>query len=87
MSAQLTADAQIASVGSTVRGHPRARGDEAELFMRHHRPLLRAVGRAVNAPPQVVEDACQNAWLVLLLYQPDRTPALFAWLRTVVRTT
>jgi len=51
--------------------------------MRHHRPLLRAVGRAVNAPPQVVEDACQNAWLVLLLYQPDRTPALFAWLRTV----
>jgi DNA-directed RNA polymerase specialized sigma24 family protein len=60
-----------------------AMGDEEELFRRHHRLLVRAVGRAMNAPTELVEDACQNAWLVLLRHQPERTPALFAWLRTV----
>ncbi len=60
-----------------------ARGDEEELFRRHHRPLVRAVARSVNASQELIEDACQGAWLVLLRLQPERTPALFAWLRTV----
>jgi RNA polymerase sigma factor (sigma-70 family) len=59
------------------------RGDEEELFRRHHRALVRAVARSVNASHELIEDACQSAWLVLLRLQPDRTPALFAWLRTV----
>ena len=60
-----------------------ARGDEAELFRRHHRSLVRAVAHVVNAPADLVEDACQVAWVTLLRLQPDRTPALFGWLRTV----
>ena len=59
------------------------RGDEGALYARHHAALLRAVARAVNAPEALVEDACQRAWLILLRRQPDRSPALFAWLRTV----
>lgn len=62
---------------------PAVRGDEAELFRRHHRALVRAVANSVNASHELIEDACQSAWLVLLRFQPDRTPALFAWLRTV----
>jgi RNA polymerase sigma factor (sigma-70 family) len=59
------------------------RGDEDELYRRHHRGLLRAVARSVNASEELIEDACQSAWLTLLRCQPDRSPALFAWLRTV----
>ena len=59
------------------------RGDEAELFNRHHAALRGAVGRAVNASPELVEDACQAAWTILLRAQPDRGPTLLAWLRTV----
>ncbi|MGO9900425.1 MAG: RNA polymerase sigma factor [Solirubrobacteraceae bacterium] len=62
---------------------PPVRGDEEELFRRHHRALVRAVARSVNASHELIEDACQSAWLVLLRFQPDRTPTLFAWLRTV----
>jgi RNA polymerase sigma factor (sigma-70 family) len=62
---------------------PPLRGDEADLFRRHHRALVRAVAAKVNASGELIEDACQSAWLVLLGSQPDRTPALFAWLRTV----
>jgi RNA polymerase sigma factor (sigma-70 family) len=58
-------------------------GDEEELFRRHHRSLVRAVARSVSAPNELVEDACQHAWVMLLRRQPTRTPALFAWLRTV----
>lgn len=59
------------------------RGDEAELFRRHHDHLTRAVARAVNASHALIEDACSFAWMQLMRVQPDRTPALFAWLRTV----
>ncbi len=59
------------------------RGDEEELFRRHHGALIRAVARSVNASEELIEDACQSAWAVLLRCQPDRSPALFAWLRTV----
>jgi RNA polymerase sigma factor (sigma-70 family) len=59
------------------------RGDEDELYRRHHRGLLCAVARSVNASEELIEDACQSAWVTLLRCQPDRSPALFAWLRTV----
>ncbi len=57
-------------------------GDEAELYRRHQRDLLRAVSRAVNAPQELIEDACQNAWAILLRSQPDCV-SIFAWLRVV----
>jgi hypothetical protein len=61
---------------------PPARGDEADLYRRHHRDLHRAVAHAVNAPRELIEDACQTAWTILLRNQPDRH-AIFAWLRVV----
>jgi RNA polymerase sigma factor (sigma-70 family) len=59
------------------------RGDEDELYRLHQRGLLRAVARSVNGSQELIEDACQSAWVILLRCQPDRSPALFAWLRTV----
>ena len=59
-----------------------ARGDEDELYRRHHRDLQRAVAHAVNAPRELIEDACQTAWAILLRRQPERH-TIFAWLRVV----
>jgi hypothetical protein len=61
---------------------PKPRGDEDELYRRHHRELHRAVSRAVRAPRETIEDACQTAWAMLLRRQPERD-AVFAWLRVV----
>jgi RNA polymerase sigma factor (sigma-70 family) len=61
---------------------PPPRGDEDELYRRHHRDLERAVARSVHAPRELIEDACQMAWTTLLRTQPDRR-ATFAWLRRV----
>lgn len=61
---------------------PPARGDEDELYRRHHRHLLRAVASVVRAPDALIEDACQMAWMTLLRHQPDRDHA-FGWLRRV----
>ena len=61
---------------------PKPRGDEDELYRRHHRALHRAVSRAVHAPRETIEDACQTAWAILLRRQPERD-AIFAWLRVV----
>jgi RNA polymerase sigma factor (sigma-70 family) len=58
------------------------RGDEAELYQRHHAALVRAVSRVVDAPRELIEDACQDAWDILLRRQPDRS-SIFAWLRVV----
>jgi hypothetical protein len=58
------------------------RGDEADLFGRHHRDLVRAVSHAVNASAELIEDACQTAWSILLRRQPDRA-TLFGWLYVV----
>jgi DNA-directed RNA polymerase specialized sigma24 family protein len=58
------------------------RGDEDYLYRRHHGDLERAVARVVNAPRELIEDACQAAWAILLRNQPDRH-AIFAWLRVV----
>lgn len=59
------------------------RGDEADLYSRHHIALRRAVARRVRLPADLIDDACQQAWTILLRRQPDRGPTLFAWLRTV----
>jgi RNA polymerase sigma-70 factor, ECF subfamily len=54
----------------------------AELYRRHHRTLERAVSRAVDAPRELIEDACQNAWTILLGGGP-RNSSLFGWLYLV----
>jgi DNA-directed RNA polymerase specialized sigma24 family protein len=56
--------------------------DIARLFRRHHRDLERAVTAAVRAPREVIEDACQNAWAIMLR-SPPRGPTWFPWLRVV----
>jgi RNA polymerase sigma factor (sigma-70 family) len=58
------------------------RGDEAERYQRHHGALVRAVARVVDAPRELIEDACQGALTTLLQRQPERV-AIFAWLRVV----
>jgi DNA-directed RNA polymerase specialized sigma24 family protein len=57
-------------------------GDEDALYRAHHRELHRAVAHAVRAPRELIEDACQSAWAMLLRTQPDRY-AIFGWLRVV----
>jgi DNA-directed RNA polymerase specialized sigma24 family protein len=59
-----------------------SRSAHAELYRRHHRNLQRAVARAINAPRELIEDACQNAWTIMLRSQPRRA-TWFAWLRVV----
>jgi DNA-directed RNA polymerase specialized sigma24 family protein len=66
----------------TPTGQPALRGDEDRLYRQHHRELHRAVAHAVRAPRELIEDACQTAWVNLLRTQPDRY-AIFAWLRIV----
>ena len=65
-----TSDSQVAS------------DDIARLYRRHHRDLERSVTAAVRAPREVVEDACQTAWTIMLRSQPRRA-TWFAWLRVV----
>jgi RNA polymerase sigma factor (sigma-70 family) len=64
------------------RSATRFRSDEEDLYRRHHHELRRTVARAVYASPELIEDACQNAWAILLRRQPRRS-TLFAWLRVV----
>ena len=56
--------------------------DIAQLYRQHHRRLQRVVAATVRAPQDVVEDACQNAWTIMLRTQP-RQETWFAWLRVV----
>jgi RNA polymerase sigma factor (sigma-70 family) len=65
----------------TTSTSPR-QGDEADLYERHHRALMIAVSHAINGSPQLIEDACQTAWTILLRRQPDRA-SVFAWLYVV----
>jgi len=51
-------------------------GEAAEQSAR-----FRRFGRSRSR--ELIEDACQAAWTILLRRQPDRSPTLFAWLRTV----
>ena len=59
------------------------RGDEADLFRRHHRRLLRSVQAATGGRRELAEDGCAFAWAQLLAKQPERGERLFGWLRTV----
>lgn len=58
------------------------RGDEADLYRRHHQALLIAVSHAINGSGALIEDACQSAWTILLRRHPDRA-SVFAWLYVV----
>jgi RNA polymerase sigma factor (sigma-70 family) len=73
-------------MASTTDAHrpPPLRGDETDLFRRHHRRLLTLVARDVSARPQLIEDACAYAWLELVARQPERTNVI-GWLRIVAR--
>ena len=66
---------------SAGEGRPAAasRGEAAELYRRHHRNLHRAVSDAVNAPRELIEDACQNAWTMLVRAKPTCV-STFVWL-------
>ena len=59
------------------------RGDEANLYERHHQALLIAVSHAINGSGALIEDACQTAWTILVRRQPNRA-SVFAWLYVVV---
>ena len=67
---------------ATERTPVELHGDEDELYRRHRSDLHWAVTKAVSAPKDLIEDACQTAWAILLCAQPDRR-AIFAWLRVV----
>src|SRR5215207_9492408 len=58
------------------------RGDEADLYVRHHQALLIAVSHAINGSGALIEDACQTAWTILVRRQPDRS-SVFGWLYVV----
>lgn len=59
-------------------------GDEAALFERYGRRLVRVTAPAVNTMPENIDDACAFAWTELVARQPRRE-TVFAWLRTVAR--
>ena len=61
---------------------PRPQGDEDALYRAHHRRLHRAVAHTVGAPRELIEDACQTAWAILLRAQPERE-SVFGWLYVV----
>ncbi len=43
------------------------RAEQIAAFYAHHAVRLqRIVARQVNAPEQTIEDACQNAWTILV---------------------
>ena len=65
--------------GGQERRAAASRGEAAELYRRHHRNLQRAVSDAVNAPRELIEDACQNAWTILLRAKPT-CMSTFVWL-------
>ena len=57
-------------------------GDEGALYDRHHDVLWGRVRRHIHGPDALIDDACQQAWLILLRSQPERETVL-AWLTTV----
>jgi DNA-directed RNA polymerase specialized sigma24 family protein len=61
---------------------PALHGDEDDLYRRHHHDLHCAVARAVRAPHELIEDAYQNAWTIMLRAQPNRV-SIFGWLYVV----
>lgn len=65
----------------------RPRGDETDLFARHHTQLRYHVASYTRAADDLVDDACAFAWAQLLRRQPDRK-FVAGWLwRVAVRET
>ena len=64
---------------------PRLRGDESELFRSFHGKLRRAVRRLVDTSPDIVDDACNFAWMEFIRCQPDRERSWRSWLITVAQ--
>ena len=63
----------------------RLRGDEEELFARHHEALRRFVRSQVRVPEADIEEACSYAWLAFVRMQPERQN-VWGWLKvTAVR--
>jgi RNA polymerase sigma factor (sigma-70 family) len=71
-------------MSTTATKRPGLLGDEADLFLAHHEPLLRHVARTVPDNPAVVEEACAFAWSELVRRQPRRDRVV-AWLAVVAR--
>jgi hypothetical protein len=67
---------------TTDTSYPRPLRDADALYRAHHRELHRAVAQVVRGPRELIEDACQTAWLTLLRAQPNED-TVFAWLRVV----
>ena len=63
---------------------PPQQGDEHELFERYSERLRRATKFAINTSPEIVDDACAFAWMLLVSNQPRRE-TVWGWLRTVAR--
>ena len=63
---------------------PTLRGDEAQLFERHFKPLVRQVKRDAGVPEAVAEDCASFAFLQLCRRQPERFQT-GGWLRVVAR--
>ena len=64
---------------------PRLLGDEAELFASYSQRLRRIVQRLVNTSPDIVDDACNYAWMEFHRHQPDRDGSWKAWLVTTAQ--
>jgi DNA-directed RNA polymerase specialized sigma24 family protein len=60
-------------------------GDEAELFQAFHPRLRRIVQSLVNTSPDIVDDACNYAWMEFIRHQPDRDRSWKAWLVTTAQ--
>jgi len=63
---------------------PPQRGDEAALHQKYDKRLRRITTLSVNTTPDIVDDACNFAWMQFIEKQPRRETA-FPWLRTVAR--
>jgi DNA-directed RNA polymerase specialized sigma24 family protein len=70
-------------MGSEQKRRDPLRGDEAELFRRHHDWLVRVTRHRLRCSEALAEDACAHAWLQLCRTQPERTKNLPGWLRAV----
>ena len=55
------------------------------MFRQYDRPLRRMVQRLVNTSPDIVDDACNYAWMEFMRYQPDRDGKWRSWLITVAQ--
>jgi DNA-directed RNA polymerase specialized sigma24 family protein len=60
-------------------------GDEAELFERYHKRLLKATAYNVQTTPDNVEEACAFAWATLMRREDVHRDTAFAWLKEVAR--